>query len=60
MRFRNLEKYQTGKTGSTLQLAIPLPKTPDGRVYRYSPNETPIRATSFWASAWRGLYCPRR
>lgn len=39
MRFRNLEKYQTGKTGSTLQLAIPLPKTPDGRVYRYSPNE---------------------
>lgn len=39
MRFRNLEKYQTGKTGSTLQLSIPLPQTPDGRVYRYSPNE---------------------
>lgn len=39
MRFRNLEKYQTGKTGNILQLAIPLPKTPDGRIYRYSPNE---------------------
>jgi hypothetical protein len=39
MRFRNVEKYQTGKVGSTVQLAIPLPQTPDGRVYRYSPNE---------------------
>lgn len=39
MRFRNLEKYQRGKSGSTMQLGIPLPQTPDGRVYRYSPNE---------------------
>jgi hypothetical protein len=39
MRFRNLEKYQTRKSGSTMQLGIPLPQTPDGRVYRYSPNE---------------------
>lgn len=39
MRFRNLEKYQRSKSGSTMQLGIPLPQTPDGRVYRYSPNE---------------------
>lgn len=39
MRFRNLEKYKTGGSGSNMTLGIPLPKTPDGRVYRYSPNE---------------------
>ncbi|MGY3138338.1 hypothetical protein ACVWZM_009020 [Bradyrhizobium sp. USDA 4501] len=39
MRFRNLEKYKTGGSGNNLTLEIPLPKTPDGRVYRYSPNE---------------------
>lgn len=39
MRFRHLEKYQRGKSGSTIQLGIPLPQTPDGRIYRYSPNE---------------------
>jgi hypothetical protein len=39
MRFSNLGRYQTGGTSSNMQLAIPLPKTPNGRVYRYSPNE---------------------
>jgi hypothetical protein len=39
MRFRHLEKYQRGKSGNTMELGIPLPQTPDGRVYRYSPNE---------------------
>ena len=39
MRFRNLEKYKTGGSGNNMTLGIPLPKTPDGRVYRYSPNE---------------------
>lgn len=39
MRLRNLEKYKTGGSGNNLTLGIPLPKTPDGRVYRYSPNE---------------------
>ena len=39
MRFRNLEKYKTGGSGNKMTLGIPLPKTPDGRVYRYSPNE---------------------
>lgn len=38
MRFRNLDKYRTGGRGSQKELSIPLPKTPDGRVYRYSPN----------------------
>src|SRR5262245_8468618 len=40
MRFKNLEKYKTGGTGTNMQLSIPLPTTPDGRVYRYSPNES--------------------
>jgi hypothetical protein len=39
MRLRNLEKFKTGGVGNNIQLSIPLPKTPDGRVYRYSPNE---------------------
>ena len=40
MRFRNLERYRTGGAGSRMELRIPLPKTPDGRVYRFSPNES--------------------
>ena len=39
MEFKNLGRYQTSRRGSKLDLEIPLPKTPDGRVYRYSPNE---------------------
>lgn len=39
MRFKNLEKYRTGGAGNRMELKIPLPKTPDGRVYRLSPNE---------------------
>ncbi len=39
LRFKNLEKYRTGGAGSRMQLKIPLPKTPEGRVYRFSPNE---------------------
>jgi hypothetical protein len=38
MRFRNLDRYRTGGRRSLKELSIPLPKTPDGRVYRYSPN----------------------
>lgn len=40
MRMKNLKKYQTGGTKSRPKLSIPLPQTPEGRVYRYSPNET--------------------
>lgn len=39
MKMRNLEKYRTGGTRSKMKLAVPLPKTPGGRAYRYSPNE---------------------
>ena len=39
MRFRNLEKYKKGGTNERMKLEVPVPKTPDGRVYRYSPNE---------------------
>src|SRR5437763_99212 len=38
MRMRNLERYRTAGTGNNMQLSIPLPRTPEGRVYRYSPN----------------------
>jgi hypothetical protein len=40
MRFKNLDRYKTGSTGLVMHLEIPPPKTPRGRVYRYSPNET--------------------
>jgi hypothetical protein len=39
VRLRNLESYKTGGSGDRMELSIPLPKTPDGRVYRFSPNE---------------------
>jgi hypothetical protein len=39
MRFKNLEQYKTGGVGDRIDLGVPLPKTPNGRVYRFSPNE---------------------
>jgi hypothetical protein len=39
MRFKKLESYKVGGVGSKMRLEIPLPTTPAGRVYRYSPNE---------------------
>ena len=39
MRLRRLEGYRIGGAGSRMELGIPLPQTPDGRVYRFSPNE---------------------
>lgn len=39
MRLKNLERYRTCGTGTNFQLAISVPKTPDGRAYRLSPNE---------------------
>lgn len=39
MRLQNLSKYKVGGTSSRMKLEVPIPKTPDGRVYRYSPNE---------------------
>lgn len=38
-KFKNLERYRVGGTDSNMSLAIPLPRTPSGRTYRYSPNE---------------------
>ena len=48
MRFRNLEKYKTGGSGNHMTVGIPLPEAPDGRVYRYSPNEKHIHVSFFW------------
>jgi hypothetical protein len=39
MRLKNLENYKVSGSASNMKLEIPLPKTPDGRVYRYSPNQ---------------------
>ena len=39
MKFKNLNRYRTGGTHLRPQLGVPLPRTPGGRVYRYSPNE---------------------
>lgn len=55
MRFRNLEKYKTGGSGNNMTLDVPLPKTPDGRVYRYSSNELPALRIR-WSSAKGGAY----
>ena len=38
MKLKRLEKMRVGGTRSKMQLSIPMPKTPDGRYYRYSPN----------------------
>lgn len=38
LRFRNLEKYRVGGTRDDMQLAMPAPKSPSGKVYQYSPN----------------------
>ena len=39
MQFHNLNRLRVGGTRLRPQLAVPLPKTPAGRVYRLSPNE---------------------
>ena len=39
MRMKRLEQYRTGGTTRNMRLGVPIPRTPDGRVYRYSPNE---------------------
>ncbi|MBB3237053.1 hypothetical protein [Phyllobacterium endophyticum] len=39
MKMKNLEKYRTGGTRGKMKLAIPVPRTPNSRAYRYSPNE---------------------
>jgi hypothetical protein len=39
MQFKHLDQFKTGGSGTEMQLSIPPPRTPDGRVYRLSPNE---------------------
>ncbi|MFT0862138.1 hypothetical protein [Ancylobacter sp. G4_0304] len=39
MKFKKLGRYRTGGTDDHMQLGVPPPRTPDGRVYRFSPNE---------------------
>jgi hypothetical protein len=39
MKFHRLNRYRTGGTGRNMKLSYPAPRTPSGRVYRFSPNE---------------------
>ena len=38
-RFKRLERYKVGGTKDKMELNIPLPKSPSGKVYRWCPNE---------------------
>lgn len=38
-RFKRLERYKVGGTKDRMELNIPLPKSPSGKVYRWCPNE---------------------
>ena len=38
-RFKRLEKYKVGSTNDIMELNIPLPKSPSGKVYRRCHNE---------------------
>ncbi|WP_448101072.1 hypothetical protein [Luteibacter jiangsuensis] len=40
MKFSRLNRYRTGGAGNHMRLSLPVPRTPDGRVYRFSPNDT--------------------
>lgn len=37
-RFRQLEKYKVGGTRDQMQLSLPRPVSPSGKIYQYSPN----------------------
>lgn len=39
MKLPRLNHYRTGGTDSNMKLSYPAPRTPNGRVYRFSPNE---------------------
>lgn len=36
-RFRRLEKYRVGGTRDQLELSYPVPRSPSGKIYQYSP-----------------------
>lgn len=38
-RFKRLEKYKVGGTKNRMELHIPLPTSPSGKVYRWCPND---------------------
>lgn len=38
-RFKRLEKYKVGGTRDRMELNIPFPKSPSGKIYRWCPNE---------------------
>jgi hypothetical protein len=45
MKLKRLEKMRSGGTRTKMQLSIPIPKTPEGRVYWYLPNADNLRSS---------------
>jgi RNA polymerase subunit RPABC4/transcription elongation factor Spt4 len=37
-RFRRLERHRVGGTAAQMELSYPVPRSPSGKAYRYSPN----------------------
>lgn len=38
LRFKRLERHRVGGTRDKMELSLPIPKSPSGKVYQYSPN----------------------
>ena len=38
IRFRRLEQHKVSGTNDKMLLSVPLPRTPSGKLYQYSPN----------------------
>jgi hypothetical protein len=38
LRLNQLEKYRTGGSSDLMELSLPVPRSPSGKVYKYSPN----------------------
>ena len=37
-RFHRLERHRTGGTRDRMELSYPVPRSPSGKIYQYSPN----------------------
>jgi hypothetical protein len=41
-RFRKLERHRVGGTREKMTLAVPIPRSPTGKIYQYSPNPAAV------------------
>ncbi len=42
MKFRRLERYRTGGSRDNMELSYPIPRSPSGKIYQYSPNNDAV------------------